>query len=207
MLSIDMPKFVSIVKEHFNDDDIKIIMEVGSMDGKDSLFFKKSFPNADVYAIEGLPENYTKYMENLDGIKTFNTVIAEHDGEVKYHIKNINGIHGIYDRGQEYGVKSTILPCKRIDTFCKENGIEAIDMMKIDVEGATLDVLKSMGDILKTVKIMHVETETYPFFKGQRLHNAVLNFLEENGFRCVLMTFCQITASGKQSDSVWIRNS
>jgi hypothetical protein len=78
-------------------------------------------------------------------------------------------------------------------------------MVKIDVEGATFEIFKSMGDMLKTIKIMHIETENYEFFKNQKLHDVVADFLTENGFTMIDMTFEEFHV-GQQFDSVWINN-
>jgi len=92
-----------------------------------------------------------------------------------------------------------------MDTIMKKNDIKSIDVIKIDVEGATLDLLQSFSDDqLQGIKIMHIETETYPFFKGQKLHEEVCAFLENNDFKCVDMTYAEITPGCYQSDSVWV---
>jgi FkbM family methyltransferase len=197
-----MPEFVELSKTHCND--INTIFEIGSMDGNDSLLFKQSFPNAEVYAFEGLPDNYNLYMKDLNGVHTFNKIIFNYDGKITFYKKEINGIHSVFDRGSAYGTETMNLYCYRLDTICKELNIDHIDMMKIDVEGATLEVLEGMGDILKTVKIMHIETEDYPFFKGQKLDNEVTKFLLDNGFTVLKKSRCVLTAGNYQLDSVWI---
>lgn len=90
-------------------------------------------------------------------------------------------------------------------TLCKDYNLEFIDVIKIDVEGATYEVLKGMGDLLSTIKIMHIETETIQYFQGQKLHQEVIELLEENNFSMIDSTSCSI-GSGAQCDSVWINN-
>ena len=76
--------------------------------------------------------------------------------------------------------------------------------MKIDVEGATHDVFEGMGDLLDTVKIMHIETENIPFFAGQKkLHEDVCDYLTSKGFRCLEQRGARIE-NGTQFDTVWI---
>jgi FkbM family methyltransferase len=198
-----MESFMTLSKEYFHKDDIKNIMEIGSLDGVDSLLFKNHYPDANVFCIEGLPDNYNQYLKDLTNITPINAVIADYDGIIKYHHKNINGIHGILDRGQEYGSKVLELPCYTIKTICEYYKIISIDIVKIDVEGATYEILNSMGDILKTIKIMHIETESYPFFNNQKLHDTVSDFLIEKGFTMIDMSSVNI-AGGLQHDSVWI---
>lgn len=204
-LEINMTEFINLVKNNFLDSEIKNIVEIGSLDGKDSLLFKSNFPNANVYCIEGLSDNYNTYLKDFVEVTPINIVVSDYDGEIVFHKKNVNGIHGILNRGDEYGTNTLVLKCMTMETICKTNNIESLDMLKIDVEGASYQVLKGIGKMLNTIKIMHIETESYPFFKGQILHGDVVNFLETNGFTMIDMTSVNISA-GYQHDSVWLNN-
>lgn len=195
---ITMPEFVELIRKHFHDSDIQHIVEVGSMDGRDAVYFKEQFPHASVIAIEGNKENFYAYNPQDSGVKWMNAVVFNYDGQIDFHIKNINGIHSVYDRGKIYGERKESVDCFRLDSL-----IENVDMMKIDVEGATYEVLDGMGNLLDSVKIMHIETESYPFFSGQKLHGAVENLLKEKGFRMIAKADCRIQ-NGYQHDSVWI---
>jgi hypothetical protein len=62
-----------------------------------------------------------------------------------------------------------------------------------------------MSEMLDTIKIMHIETESYPFFKGQKLHDEVADYLTNKDFTMVDMTSVNIN-NGQQYDSVWINN-
>lgn len=198
-IDINMPEFVGLVKDHFKDSDIREIVEVGSMDGQDAAYFKYEFPHAHVVAIEGLKENYDKMVESNYPIECVYGAAANYNGTVEYHIKEINGIHGIFDRGKIYGNKTRQVDCFRLDSIF----LVAPDMMKIDVEGATYEVLEGLGNLLSDVKIMHIETEDYPFFKGQKLHGEVAKLLHDAGFTMVRQSRVRI-AQGHQFDSVWV---
>ena len=200
-----MTEFISLVKKNFSELEIKNIIEIGSLDGKDSLRFKSEFPNSNVYCIEGLPDNFNKYLKDFVDVSPINTVVSDYDGQIVFHKKNTNGIHSILNRGDEYGADTLILQCETMETICQKNNIDSLDMLKIDVEGATYQVLKGMGKMLNTIKIMHIETESYPFFKNQILHDDVVNFLVTNGFSMIDMTSVHIS-SGYQHDSVWLNN-
>lgn len=204
-IDINMEEFMNYSKKFFDSSDIKNIMEIGSLNGNDSLLFKSHYPEANVFCIEGLPDNYNQYLKELTNITTINAVIADYDGVILYHYKDINGIHGILDRGQQYGSKVLELQCYTIKTICENYKIDSIDLVKIDVEGATYEILNSMSDMLKTIKIMHIETESYPFFKNQKLHDVVADYLTKKGFSMIDMSRVMI-AGGYQHDSVWVNN-
>jgi FkbM family methyltransferase len=200
-IDINMDEYVGLVREYFADEDIAMIVEVGSMDGKDALQFKSEFPHAHVVAIEGLKENYNNMVASNYPIECVYGAAANYDGMTIYHVKDINGIHGIFDRGQAYGTKTREVECFRLDSMF----VGPIDMMKIDVEGATYEVLEGMGELLGQVKIMHIETESIAYFKGQRLHGDVAKLLADSGFSMVRQSQVKIGA-GKQYDSVWVNN-
>jgi FkbM family methyltransferase len=204
-VEINMSSFMALVKQYFADKEIKNVIEIGSLNGNDSLLFKNHYPDANVFCIEGLPDNYNQYLKDLTIITPINAVIADYNGVIQYHYKDINGIHGILDRGQEYGSNVLELKCYTMKTICENYKIESIDLVKIDVEGATYEILNSMGDMLKTIKIMHIETESYPFFKNQKLHDEVSDFLINNGFTMIDLTKAKIS-EGYQHDSVWVNN-
>lgn len=204
--SITMPAFVSKVKQMFKSDEIKTIVEIGALDAQDSQYFKKVFPAATVYAIEALPDNHDKYLKDLKDVVCVNAVVSDVDGEVAFYKKEINGIHSIFNRGNEYGNEVIKLPSYRFETLAEMNGINSVDMLKLDVEGATIEVLEGMGDLLSGVKIMHLESESYPFFEGQKLHNEVVKYLEGKGFSLLELTSFPIQPGRLQYDSVWINN-
>jgi len=90
--------------------------------------------------------------------------------------------------------------------FAELNSLSTIDAIKIDVEGATFDVLNSMGsDLLNGIKVMHIETEDYPFFSNQKLKKDVAEILNNN-FTLILQSSYNPQAEGKQYDEIWVNN-
>ena len=58
-------------------------------------------------------------------------------------------------------------------------------MVKMDVQGAELDVLKGMKKTLKTVKHLILELQNVEYNKGAPLRGEVIDWLESNGFKYV----------------------
>jgi len=52
-LEINMTEFVEITKKFFNEKDIKNIIEIGSLNGNDALFFKTSSQNQMCTVLKG----------------------------------------------------------------------------------------------------------------------------------------------------------
>jgi FkbM family methyltransferase len=200
MKNIPIEYFVEYLSKRLDPTDELTILEVGSKDAKDSLKLKAQFPNARVIAFEAHTEEWRKV--NPEGIQWVNLAIYNKNGTIPFYCKDLgSGIHSIRDRGRQYGNLVFEVLCCRLDDWCDDHGIKNIDIIKIDVEGCTYEVLEGMGDLLKTVKYMHIETEDYQFFASQKLDNEVTELLTD--FECDLKCGCEITGSHKQFDSIW----
>jgi FkbM family methyltransferase len=69
-----------------------------------------------------------------------------------------------------------------LDDWAKAEKIKDIDFLKIDVQGAELDVLKGGREILKTSVALEVEVEFSGIYENQPLFADVDCFLSDNGF-------------------------
>ena len=72
-----------------------------------------------------------------------------------------------------------------LDHFCFENKIEKIDFIKIDIQGAELDVFKGAKNTLKNTLCIISEVEFVPFYINQPLFGDVHNFLIGEDFMLV----------------------
>jgi len=182
----------------------KIIIEVGSYDGRDSLiFYNKGYK---VYTFEPHIEFFKKLNEKtlnmkdytvinkavslVDGIVPFNICVSggassllpfkKNDELLKHWGTNRTDVH--YS-GLSYNVEST-----RLDTFIEENhlGNNIIDYLHIDAQGVDLDVLKSLGKYIKNVKEGVIETassiEKSIYIGQNNIINEAKTWLENNGF-------------------------
>lgn len=69
-----------------------------------------------------------------------------------------------------------------LDTFVDKYNIVDIDFIKIDVQGAELDIFKGSKNILKNVIKIICEVEFVPLYENQPLFGDVCNFLKQYDF-------------------------
>jgi hypothetical protein len=93
-----------------------------------------------------------------------------------------------------------------MDNFMKENGIEKIDFLKLDVEGCSYEVLEGFGNRLADVNCIQVEAEhgRANFPTNWVLYEKVEEILKANNFE--LVEFHRGNGM-KQSDSFWVQKS
>jgi len=75
--------------------------------------------------------------------------------------------------------KKTRVKTKRLDAIGE---IGEIDFLKIDVQGAELDVLKGAKEKLKNCLVIHSEVEFVPLYKNQPLFSDLDIYLRKNNF-------------------------
>ncbi len=77
-----------------------------------------------------------------------------------------------------------------LDEFCKAEGINEIDFLQIDVQGAELDVLMGGAEILKqSVLAIQTEVEFSPLYVNQPLFADVDTYLRRESFTLFDLNF------------------
>ena len=84
--------------------------------------------------------------------------------------------------------------------FCSQNNITSVDILKLDVEGCSYEILKGFSGLLQNIKFMHIETERIQYFGGQYLEKHVFDLLNENKFKMIKHSRCIL----EQYDSIWV---
>lgn len=196
--------FVEKIKPYVKD--VKNILEIGALDGRDGKIIQSFFPGAHLYMFEGLDANYEKFLKGLPPEQTaWSVVLWDKNENIIFWENEQNGIHSI--RPHRNGlVKKVYKTAHRFDTFAAFNKIPQPDIVKLDVEGAAYEVLIGMGKLLKNVQALHVESESYPYFQGQTLEPDVFKLLEKT-HRMIQKTVNTVDELGKQTDTIWVKKS
>jgi len=102
------------------------------------------------YAFEPFADNFDLLLTNLDlnGTEHFQchqVAIAGHDGAVHIDTSVQPDAVRICDDGAGVSV-----PAVRLSTFCRDNGIGRIDLLKIDAEGAEYPMLQADHEFFRT---------------------------------------------------------
>lgn len=181
---------------------VDVIFDIGSCHCLESVEFAKKYKDSRIFAFEANPKSYQVCLNNskdYPSIEVINQAVNDYDGSCKFYpmdkertvttwedgnqgASSLYRANGAYDHIEKYVQYEIEVPCTRIDTFCEKNNIDHIDIVWMDLQGAELKALKSMGKILDTVQIIHTELEINPMYDGQCLFSDVNDFLTNNGF-------------------------
>ncbi|CAN5258192.1 hypothetical protein BH23BAC3_BH23BAC3_32780 [soil metagenome] len=137
------------------------IFDIGANIGYYTVQFAQK-TDGKVYAFEPMDYQHHTLLRNLE----LNSVTNVQP--VKKIVSNTNGRQRIYFSGMENTAASSVvnetdqyedISSISLDTFCRDNQIENIDLIKIDVEGFELNVLKGLENMLKPQKVAHLFIE------------------------------------------------
>lgn len=145
-----------------------IVIDVGANIGNYSKLVFDVNKSLTVYAFEPHPTNFAKLSEAI-GFETFhpiNVAVSDTEGYLSlYDLESNDGsTHASLYRGavedflHARTVEHKVAVC-RLGEFVKSRNIQKIDLLKIDVEGNELNVLKGIGELLTSGQIEAIHFE------------------------------------------------
>jgi FkbM family methyltransferase len=174
------------------------LFDVGANVGEVTTLFSHFTRNdGKVHSFEPVPDTYNKLKQVTEGTGRENYVLnnfalSDQIKEMEMYVypKGYSGWNTIVDRHlDKYGISikpenKISIKADTLDNYCKEQKIEKIDLLKIDVEGYELDVL--LGGIKlfreKRVKCCVFEFGTTTYDRGHT-YKDLQKFFSDLGYR------------------------
>jgi len=143
------------------------IVDLGANAGYTAAHFASAFPGAKVIAVEMDHANWQLAVANVrpwrDRVIVVNVGVWSVDGEAMYAGRRQDGYHILEGSGPpnpacREPLEARRVAVKTIDSLVCENHVQAIDYMKVDIEGAEKQVLlDGPTDWLDRVSLLQIE--------------------------------------------------
>lgn len=172
------------------------ILDIGANVGCWTIRGRQLFPKTKFMMFEAF-QNFTTPLakvrhdiNNKDMVDFAIEVLSSNDGnEVQFWAEGTTGnsmfpqLLGRGGRGHS-DIKPVTRITKTLDTARQSSFLrdERIDILKLDVQGAELSVLKGATDILKEVSFVQFEASVIEYNKGGSCYFQVDEYLREHGF-------------------------
>jgi len=170
------------------------IIDCGAHVGADSIELARLFPASKVYSFEPVPDLYKALLHNTRKFKNINTyqlALSSKNGTAKMFISSGDSDassslnrpadhladHPGVQFNQELEVKTVSL-----DGWARDNGIDSIDFLWLDMQGHELEMLKSSTEILPRVQVIHTEVSVRESYAGVTTYQAYRDWLKNAGF-------------------------
>lgn len=169
---------------------IKTVFDVGANVGDYSIACARKFPLSNIYAFEIVPATAQKFEANTKGSSRIHLNkfgLSNSNGELTI---NYNPDHDVLSSLVAVSSHSHLsnwtqitVPVKTGDEYCVSNGIDHIDLLKVDVEGAEQQVFAGFQRMFSERRVSVVQLE-YGLVNvdTKYLRKDIWSFFEENGF-------------------------
>ena len=130
-------------------DNVRVVVDCGANIGITSLFLAARYPGATILSLEPHPENFALLKTNVAGVPRIFPIRACVTGNPQTAVRFTidQAAWGNRIATDSHGV---LVPAITIEELCKQNGIEKIDLLKLDIEGAEEQVLENGTFLART---------------------------------------------------------
>lgn len=173
----------------------KVVYDLGSAVLHWSKFARCIWRNAEFYHVDGF--GGYKDLYNLNKISYAIEVLSDKDNQEKTFYENLKSVGSCsyYEMNYErfpYNLefkdsfyRERKVKTKTLDTLIEEKNWKLPDIMKMDIQGCELDVIKGAKKALKNCNHLILELQSTEYMKNAPLNHEVISYLEENGYTLV----------------------
>jgi FkbM family methyltransferase len=174
-----------------------VIFDVGAHIGETAHRYRKLFPEASIHCFEPFPASFERLKAAVLGVRGVTAhALALSDSSGAAFLNVNRGVQtssllatdstaASYWGGGLLDTQGRIeVATDTIDSFCATHLIERIDVLKLDVQGAELSVLRGASRMLQAsaVDVVYMEMIIAPTYVGQRPLHEYLAFFADRGY-------------------------
>ena len=165
----------------YNGFNSSIIFDVGAYNGSWTNSCLRIFPDAKYFLFEPqiVMYNELQRFNNDENMIIENLFLgSEEDISIKFYES------GTSSSALRYGDQTPIQKKSiKLDNYCKENSIDSIDILKLDVQGYELEILKGAKNCLAFTHIVLTEVSLIDVYLDCPLANDIINYLSKMKFQ------------------------
>ncbi|HEX5905197.1 MAG TPA: FkbM family methyltransferase [Candidatus Nitrosocosmicus sp.] len=181
--------------EHFRPCRGDIVVDIGAHIGRYTLIAAKRVSlNGKVIAIEANPDNFEMLNRNvklnqLTNVTSLNYAVYSQETKIKLYLAGGGSGQTIYntimaERAKEGKEKFVEINANTLDHLMQLQGISEVNWIKIDVEGAELEVLKGAVNIISRSKDISLLIEIHNLAgSNSTLYEPITQFLNLHNFK------------------------
>lgn len=171
------------------------IFDAGAYVGDVALQYKKTFPLSTIHCFEPFPDSFGKLSQLCrdQSIVAHQVALSDTDGKATFRVDTDATCNSLYPRPEEgfkyypngsKNVGQIEVPTCTLDSFCQREGIATIDILKVDVEGAEVRMLKGAAQKLagRQIKLIYTEVMFTKHYEGGCLFYEVCDVLNQYGY-------------------------
>ena len=187
------------------------IYDIGAYRAGWSRLAQEVFPQATFILFEANADN-AAYLD-ASGHRHFTVALADADGDKTFFLRRSGDVTGasLYVENTTHYAGENLLTrtvtTARLDSLVRDNALPPADLIKIDVQGAELDVMAGASQTLQAASALIVEVSLIDYNKSAPLITEVMAAIDRAGFRCA--DLCEVHRTDRgfvlQLDLLFVR--
>jgi FkbM family methyltransferase len=182
------------------------VFDVGANKGQSVNFFKKLYPQSKIFAFEPSEKTFNSLKEfvqdkSYQDVYIFQVGMGEIQGTMIFYESGLDETstfvlpnqdsrylrikNRILFQNNEEAFNAVNVEVITFDNFAEKNKILYVDVLKIDVEGFELEVLRGARNALANGKIGIIQFERHSDDMREDNYPAIRELLLENGYRLI----------------------
>ena len=170
-----------------------LIVDVGANRGQFTLAALNVLPQSNIICFEPLRSAYKGLISLFDGdsrVSMHNTAIGDADIQMSMNISNkedssslleISDLQAEIFPGTEHSDCEKVV-VSRLSNYMTTDLVNKNILIKIDVQGYELEVLRGAGNILSQIQTIYVECSFVELYAQQAIAKDIIEFLSSYGF-------------------------
>jgi FkbM family methyltransferase len=192
----------------------KTLIDVGANKGQFSLIARHLFPEIQIHAFEPLEGERELYKAVVsEPVEVHSTALSDVTGDAKFFITSRSDSSSLLRPGANqqtaYGVVQSsegTVPVARLDEFFHPWNLARPTLLKLDVQGAELRVLRGAERVLSLIDAVYCEVSFVELYEDQPRADEIVAFLARADFtlRGAFNLSCTSKFGPTQSDFLFL---
>ncbi|MEP0869895.1 FkbM family methyltransferase [Trichocoleus desertorum AS-A10] len=181
----------------FSGSEVKTIFDVGANVGQTASEYSKRFKEAKIFCFEPFKTTFESLLDNFknnDLIKPFNLAISDSIGNRTFFFNRADTTNSLLqissccnnyvDHKLVENLGSSTVSTTTLDTFCKKEEINNIQILKMDIQGGELMALQGATNLLnlQAIDLIYTEILFASLYDGQTNFYDLCEFLQKKKY-------------------------
>ena len=191
---------------------VRTVFDVGANVGQTTVEALAAFPEAKILAFEPHPQTFGFLRARVSDERAalHNMALGDQAGDVTMYEYGGSGdaslANSLVPNARQtvlynYKAIERVITCATLDTFCADNHIDRIDLLKIDVEGFEMSVLRGGEGLLRDGRVSFVYMEFNDLYPLPGAAGGSLlelgDYLAKFGFKLIATYTDQVRTGGE----------